>query len=192
MMNEQELIKRCIKGDGRALATFYDNYAPLLLGACLRYVTIRSDAEDLLQEAFIKILQNLPRFEYRGEGALLAWMKRIIVNLALNFLRKREKNLLINEQILSVEDEKSRFEEDDPGELTPEEIHRLIGELPVGYRTVLNLFVFEKYSHSEIAELLGCSESNSKSQLLRARALLKKNMMILISNKEYIPVYGKQ
>jgi len=91
-----------------------------------------------------------------------------------------------------VEDEKSRFEEDDPGELTPEEIHRLIGELPVGYRTVLNLFVFEKYSHSEIAELLGCSESNSKSQLLRARALLKKNMMILISNKEYIPVYGKQ
>ncbi len=191
MKNEQELIKRCIKGDGRALATFYDSYAPILLGACLRYVATRSDAEDILQEAFIKILHNLPRFEYRGEGALVAWMRRIIVNLALNFLRKKGKNLLIDEQILYHEAENRALEEEATGELTPDEIHQLISELPVGYRTVLNLFVFEKYSHSEIAELLGCSESNSKSQLLRARALLKKNMMILMSNKEYIPVYGK-
>lgn len=191
MKNEQELIKRCIKGDGRALATLYDRYAPLLLGAGLRYVTSRSDAEDILQEAFIKILQNLSRFEYRGEGSLVAWMKRIVVNLALNYLRNREKNLLINEQILPQEAEKQAKEEENPSGVTPEEIHRLIVDLPVGYRTVLNLYVFEKYSHREIAELLGCSESNSKSQLLRARALLKKNMMMLISNKEYLPVYGR-
>lgn len=190
MINEQEIIKGCIKGDGRALATFYDRYAPVLLGVCLRYIPSRPDAEDILHDAFIKILQNLNRFEYRGEGSTEGWMKRIVVNMALNHLRDREKNLLINEQLLpAVADEPA--EEENPTGITPEEIHRLIQELPAGYRTVLNLYVFEKYSHQEIAQMLNCTESNSKSQLLRARALLKKNIKTLKSNKEYLPVYGK-
>lgn len=191
MTKEQEMIRRCIRGDGQALAAFYDSYAPALMAACLRYVPSRPDAEDLLHDAFIKILQNLNRFEYRGEGSLVGWMKRIVVNLALNFLRDREKSLLINEQIVPSEVHESDSEGDYSFGITPAEIHQLIQELPVGYRTVLNLFVFEKYSHREIALLLKCSESNSKSQLLRARILLKKNMMMLKSNKEYLPVYGK-
>lgn len=191
MTHEQEMIRLCIRGDSQALASFYDRYAPALLAACLRYVPSRPDAEDLLHDAFIKILQNLNRFEYRGEGSLMGWMKRIVVNLTLNFLRDKEKSLLVNDQTLPAVPEESDATDGESYGVTPEEIHQLIQELPVGYRTVLNLFVFEKYSHKEIAVLLNCSESNSKSQLLRARTLLKKNMMMLKSNKEYLPVYGK-
>jgi len=192
MTEEQDLIKACLKGDSKALESFYDRYAPVLLSTCMRYVPVRVDAEDLLQEALIKIMSNLRNFDFRGKGSIEAWMKRIIVNLSLNFLRnKASKNIFIyveNEALLDLNDTKETdFEATD---LSLDEIHRLIGELPIGYRTVLNLYVFEKYSHLEIATMLGCSEGNSKSQLLRARALLKKQIKELRTQKEALPVYG--
>jgi RNA polymerase sigma factor (sigma-70 family) len=190
MTNEQDLLKNCLKGDSRALATFYDRYAPKLLGACMRYVSLQADAEDILQEAFIKILQNMNRFEYRGEGSLEGWMRKIVVNLSLNFLKKREKDFIYTDKELpAIADDSNSF--DPPTQLSPQDVMKLINELPVGYRTILNLYVFEKYSHREISEMLQCSESNSKSQLLRARALLKKNMMQRINEFEKIPSYGK-
>jgi RNA polymerase sigma-70 factor (ECF subfamily) len=190
MTNEQDLIKNCLKGNSRALAAFYDLYAPKLLGASMRYVSLQADAEDILQEAFIKILQNLNRFEYRGEGSLEGWMRKIVVNLSLNFIKKREKDFInTNIELPVVADESGTF--DPPTQIAPEEVLRLINELPIGYRTVLNLYVFEKYSHREISEMLQCSESNSKSQLLRARALLKKNLMQRMNELEKIPTYGK-
>lgn len=191
MTNEQEILKRCIKGDNRALTALYDRYAPKLLGVCLRYVPAKSDAEDILQDAFIKILKNLKRFEYRGEGSVEGWMRRIVVNSSLNFLRDREKNMVLVESMMPA-DVEAGDEDDVSPRVSPEEIIRLIQQLPAGYRTVLNLFVFEHYSHKEISVLLNCSESNSKSQLLRARMLLKKNMMQFIANKEFVPVYEKQ
>ena len=190
MTNDQDLIANCLKGDGRTLAAFYDRYAPKLLGVSMRYVSLQADAEDILQEAFIKIIQNLKRFEYRGEGSLEGWMRRIVVNLSLNFLRKREKDFLYTDKEMPViADESSDYEP--PARISPQEVLQLINELPVGYRTVLNLYVFEKYSHHEISEMLQCTESNSKSQLLRARALLKKKMTHRMNEIEKISTYGK-
>ncbi|MCE1168140.1 MAG: RNA polymerase sigma factor [Sphingobacteriia bacterium] len=192
MTEEQDLIKACLKGDSKALESFYDRYAPMLLGTCMRYIPVRVDAEDLLQEALIKIMSNLRGFDFRGKGSIEAWMKRIIVNLSLNFLRnKTTKNIFVyvgEESLLDLNE--TRETELDTTDLSIEEIYQLIGALPVGYRTILNLYVFEKYSHQEIATMLGCTEGNSKSQLLRARALLKKQIKELRTQKEALPVYG--
>ncbi len=191
MTQEQEMIRRCIRGENKALAELYDRHAPLLMGVCMRYLSSRPDAEDVLQEVFIRILQNLHRFEYRGDGSLSGWMRRIAVNLSLNFLRNKKKMLLI----FDPDDPPSVAEESNQDwiahEIPQDQLTHLINSLPAGYRTVLNLYVFENYSHREIAQALGCTESNSRSQLLRARALLKKNMMDYLLNDSNMPAYGR-
>ena len=185
---EEDLIKKAIARDVNAIRTLYDCHAPKLLSLCYRYLGNREDAEDILHDGFIKIIQKIHTFRIRTDGGLEAWMKRIMVNTALNSLRSRlkEKNLLDIDPILdkiNVHDEESYNPEEIYLQVDREKIMQLICELPAGYRTVFNLYVFEQYGHREIAAFLGCSENTSKSQLSKARALLRKKMDQLVNVK---------
>ncbi len=178
---DETQIKKAISGDPGAIEALYDTYAPKLLSICFRYCGNREDAEDILHDGFMKIIQNIQTFKVRTNGTLEAWMKRIMVNASLNFLRSRNKhhNIVDIDKVI----DKIEFQQED--EINDEEqyltidqgqIMSLICELPTGYRTVFNMYVFEQYGHKEIADLIGCSENTSKSQLSKARALLRKKL----------------
>ncbi len=159
----------------------YELYAPGFLGICLRYCANVKDAEDVLHDGFIKIMKNLDTFKPRSNGSFEGWMKRIIVNTALNFIRNHhlEKKFLDinsfgNEFTITEEKQEEDWFEELAGKINPEKVMDMIHELPVGYRTVFNLYVFESFTHKEIAKTLNCSENTSKSQLSKARAILRK------------------
>lgn len=137
---------------------------------CTRYIVSSDDAKDVLQEAFIRIFNNLQRFEYRGDGTLRSWMTRIVVNEALKTLRRMPANEDTPIDNIDIADDT----ETDIRGISPADLHDMIRQLPQGYRTVLNLYVFEEKSHKEIAEMLGISEQTSASQYHRAKRLLKK------------------
>jgi RNA polymerase sigma-70 factor, ECF subfamily len=177
MKEDEAIIKDILRNREKALEELYDRYAPSLLSLCYRYAGNMQDAEDILHDGFIKIIKNLPDFKPRPDGSLEAWMKRIMINAALNFLRDhaKERKLLDLDALherLNVHEENVDF---DLAHLpvTQDQILKLIGELPAGYRTVFNLYVFEDYSHKEICRQLNCTESTSKSQLSKARAVLR-------------------
>lgn len=164
----------------RAMSQFYQMYVEELSSVCYRYVPYEEDAKDVLQNSFVKIFTSLPTIEYRSEEALRGWMKRVVANEALSFLRKRKKLLFVEshgEETLMDDDEPQ------PERISPEELHQLISELPDGYRTVVNLYVFEGYSHKQIAELLGITESTSGSQFYYAKRLLAKRIKELTNGK---------
>jgi RNA polymerase sigma-70 factor (ECF subfamily) len=169
----------------------YVKYSPALLSVCLRYCGNLADAEDVLHDGFIKIIRSLPKFKHRSNGTVGSWMKRIMVNTALNYIRdhSKEKKFLdidpISEHIKIAEPEEPWFDEL-VGKVNPDKVMEMICELPPGYRTVFNLYVFEFYSHRKIAGLLGCSENTSKSQLSKARGLLRKRLD-LFYNKQSEP-----
>jgi RNA polymerase sigma-70 factor (ECF subfamily) len=182
---DSELINRAIRREKGAIETLYDTHAPRLLHVSFRYCGNREDAEDVLHDGFIKIIQHIDRFRIRESGTLEAWMKRIIVNTALNFVRDRLrdlKNIIPDpnfEQINSTQEDAEDFFE--PFNMLDKSvILQMICELPVGYRTVFNLYVFEEYGHKEIAATLGISENTSKSQLSKARAMLRKKITQVI------------
>ncbi len=192
---EEALIKKAIARDISAIEALYDQYAPTLLSVCFRYCGNRDDAEDILHDGFIKIIQNIHTFRIRSGATLEAWMRRIMVNTALNFLRTRskEKNFVDINPILDtidIHDEEVSDPEEIYLQVDREKILELICDLPAGYRTVFNLYVFEQYGHKEIAELLGCSENTSKSQLSKARGLLRKKINKLVNIKT-TPAYEK-
>jgi len=192
---DEALIKKAIARDVTAIGTLYDSCAPTLLSLCFRYSGNRDDAEDILHDGFMKIIQKIHTFKMRADGSLEAWMKRIMVNTALNFLRDRskEKNFLdidLVQDKIDFHDEAVADPEEVYLKISRQQILELICELPAGYRTVFNLFVFEQYGHKEIAGLLGCSENTSKSQLSKARGLLRKKMDQLV-NKKTSPTYEK-
>jgi RNA polymerase sigma-70 factor (ECF subfamily) len=172
------LIKDVLQNHSGAVEELYDRFAPSLLSLCFRYTGNLQDAEDILHEGFIKIIKSIPGFQPRQNGSLEAWMKRIMINTALNFLRDhaKERKLLdingIAEKYIPPEEEYFDF---DLAHLpiSQDQIMQMIGELPAGYRTVFNLYVFEEYSHKEICEMLNCTESTSKSQLSKARTVLR-------------------
>jgi len=181
MFSESALLREVKKKNRQALEQLHDRYAPVLLGLSLRYCGNLADAEDVLQDSFIKILAGIDSFTERPDSSFEGWMKRITVNTALNFLRDRSK---INKWVeLDPSQEQLSFQEEEEvslagfaGLLEKNEILQMICDLPYGYRTVFNMYVFEEYSHKEIAELLNCSESTSKSQLFKARAILRKKV----------------
>lgn len=141
------------------------------------------DAEDVLQEALVKVFSGIGKFEWVNEAMFRAWLKRIVVNAALNHIREMTKVTFI-----SIEDNLSLPSSDDEADispvenLNPEELLLHIQALPEGYRVVFNLYVFEKFSHKDIAEQLGISENTSKTQLLKARRLLKKRVFEKLNN----------
>ncbi|MBS9523900.1 sigma-70 family RNA polymerase sigma factor [Litoribacter ruber] len=168
---EADIIKGCLRGDRKAQRVLYDAYSGKFLAIAIRYVKDRDLAEDIMIEGFMKIFDKLAQFE--GKGSFEGWMKRIIVTNALLTLRN-QRNLL-----MEVNQESESVANLTPYEFTDMEtadLLAMIGELSVGYRTVFNLYAIEGYSHPEIADLLGISENTSKSQLSRARAILKQKL----------------
>ena len=146
-----------------------------MLAICLRYAGDRATAEDLLHDSFLKIFGVIGRFEWRGEGSLRAWIERVTVNVALEYLRSRKRLGFT----LSTERLPDRAEEpsaDEVERIPREVLARLVAELPDGYRTVFNLYCIEELSHKEIAARLGISERTSSSQLFRARAMLARRI----------------
>ena len=172
-INEVELIKRVSKGDSQAMRSIYDTYVGYLMGVCTRYVPERDDAKDILQDSFVKIFSNIKGFDNRGEGALKAWMTRIVINESLGFLRSQKRFIPLEDDTSLADDTEEEAEVDN---VPIEVIHRMIEELPIGYRTVFNLFVLEQKSHKEIAQMLGIAADSSASQLSRAKKILAKKI----------------
>lgn len=172
MYSEEELIQRCLKNNAKAQEDFYRRFAPKMYGVCLRFAKSQMEADDFLQEGFIKVFTNLKSF--RNEGSLEGWIRRTIVNTAINLIKKNskhQKDTEIEKADFEVHHEAGAFDN-----LCVEELLKLISQLPTGYRMVFNLNVIEGYTHREISELLGISENTSKSQLSRARVTLQKNI----------------
>ena len=170
-MEEQELAGRCRQGDNLARKELYERYAGRMLSVCLRYTGDRETAEDLMHDGFLKLFNSFDKFTWRGDGSLRAWMERVMVNTALQYLRKND---VINqsEALDSIPD---TYEEPDAStvETIPQKVlMQFISELPAGYRTVFNLYIFEEKSHKEISRMLGINEKSSASQLTRAKAVL--------------------
>ena len=175
----ENLVERIRQKDQRAMSQLYQMYIRELSSVCYRYVPSEADAKDVLQNSFVKIFASIPTLDYRGEKAFRTWMRKVVVNEALHFLKERRKlrsalGMRIDEPDLEVISDTipSELEAIDTEQLTPEELHHLVGKLPDGCRTVVNLYVFEGYSHRQIAELLNVSENTSASQLYYARQLL--------------------
>ncbi len=169
-MTEQQLIERCKKQDAKAMKALYELYADRMMGICYRYVTDRDVARDLLHDGFITVFTKIN--DFRNEGSFEGWMRRVFVNTALGYIRKNhgkfqdepvEEMYALNNADASVIDE-----------LAAENILNAIARLPAGYRTVLNMYAVEGYSHKEIAETLGISENTSRTQYMRAKQHLVK------------------
>jgi RNA polymerase sigma factor (sigma-70 family) len=170
---EKELINRCLNGDKSAQSLLYHRYASKMLGVCYRYMQTVYEAEDVLQEGFIKVFRSLETF--RNYGALEGWIRRIMVNAALDYLRKNKK-LRTETDIDNIEDEP--YTDDTYRNFDTEELIRKIKALPEGYRVIFNLYAIEGYTHKEIAEKTGITESTSRSQYSRAKAILKKQLKV--------------
>jgi len=166
-MTEKELIKQCKRGKPRAQRELYKRFAPVLLGVIRRYIREADDAEDVFVKAMYKILTKIS--DFRSEGSFEGWMKRISVNEALMFLRKRKSMAMTRE----IGDLQISDPQDIEAQIHADEIIELLDELPPGYRTVFNMYVIEGYKHREIAEELGISINTSKSQLILARKRLQ-------------------
>lgn len=168
-MDEKTLIKACLNGDYRAQKKLYQLYAPQMMGVCMRYSSCVADAEDILQDGFIKVYHHLHSFT--GQGALGGWMRRIMINVALQRYRENK-----NVQFLRVEDSDLHLQEiseDVLSRMAADELMAKLQQLPIGFRTVFNLYAIEGYKHSEIATQLGISEGTSKSQYSRSKAMLR-------------------
>jgi RNA polymerase sigma factor (sigma-70 family) len=177
-ISESDLIKGSIAGDRRMQEELYRRFAPKMYAVCLRYANNTDDAQDLLQEGFIKVYKNLHRF--RAEGSFEGWVRRVFVNTSIEHFRKKSA------QLSSVsEKEENTIEDADItalDSLAEKDIINIVQELSPGYRTVFNLYVVEGYAHKEIGELLGISEGTSKSQLARAKAILQKKVTQYLSD----------
>ena len=180
--DEQRLAEQIRNGDNGAMREFCSLYVPHLKAVCTRYVTDSEDASDVLQETLISIVTHISDFHYLGQGSLKAWATRIAVNESLNYIRRnRRQELTLQEQYI---DDIAEEEEDPPIEdIPPEVIQQMVRQLPTGYRTVFNLYVFEDKSHQEIAQLLGTSVKTSISQLHKAKNLLSQMIQTYHDNK---------
>ncbi len=168
---EAQLVKALRQADPKAQRQLYEKYASRMLGICMRYAPDHMVAEDILVEGFMKVFDKIGQF--KSEGSFEGWMRRIMVNESLGYLRKRKQ---IPETADMTEAERVSDNALADQALEAEEMMQMIATLPVGYRTVFNLYAIEGFSHAEIAEKLGITESTSKSQLHRARALLQQRV----------------
>ena len=178
METERELLDALRKGERAAMRRLYDRYSKYAMAIGLRYIPNRDEMRDVLQDCFVKIITNIDHFDYRGEGSLKSWVSRIVANRAIDHIREHERQPFAEEMPDDVIDP-----EPDVGEVPPEVLDEMIGQLPTNYRVVLNLFVFEQLSHREISQQLGISERNSTTLFFRAKKLLQK-MIIEYKNKQ--------
>ena len=181
--DEQRLAEQIRRGDNTEMRVFCSLYVPHLKAVCARYIVNQEDVRDVLQEILISIITHISDFRYRGTGSLQAWSTRIAVNESLNFIRKNRHH----ELALLKQDTDDIVEEEDPPieDIPPEVIQQMVQQLPTGYRTVFNLYVFEDKSHQEIAQLLGISVNTSTSQLHKAKNLLAQMIQTFHDNKQH-------
>ncbi len=172
-MTEEYIIAGCLQNDTAAQRELFNRYSPKMLAVCYRYAHNREDAEDMLQEGFIKVFTQIHTFQ--NKGAFEGWIRRIVVHNCINFLKKFKKfndNVdLANASFLAVKEETL------PSIMQAKQVSECIRLLPLGYKTVLNLYAIEGYSHREIANMLDIEESTSRSQYTRAKAMLE-NILI--------------
>jgi len=183
--DEQQLITGCKEGKSWAQKAIYDRYAAAMMSVCVRYVTDRETARDLLQEGFIKLFTKIDSFT--GAGAFGGWVRRIFVTTSLEYLRQNDAL----KQSASIEEYGNYIENDDVTvlqKISADDLMACVAQLSDGYRTVFNLYAIEGYSHAEIAEMLGISEATSRSQFMRARKILQKNVLSL-HGTEYAEQY---
>lgn len=176
-MDEQELARRCARGDNTARRELYETYGSRLLALCRRYAVDAAEAEDLMQDAFVKIFRIIGRFRWMHPGSLYSWMARVTLNQAFDSARKRKRLAL---QLGNVEELAGELPEEPGYEETlsvPSEVlQEMISALPEGYRTVFTLYCIDELPHKEIAALLGIREKSSSASLARARASLAKSI----------------
>ena len=179
---EQRLAKRLQDGEKTAAREFYALYANRLAGVCSRYITDEEDLKDVFQDAFVHIISHIQDFQYRGAGSLQVWATKVVVSRSLKFLQTKNRLKLVPLDLDRVD----VAEDDEPpiSDIPPDIVHQLVSRLPTGYRTVLNLYVFEGHSHQGIARLLGITVNASTSQLHRAKRLLSRMIQQYNDNKE--------
>ncbi|MGZ8538907.1 MAG: RNA polymerase sigma factor [Flavisolibacter sp.] len=182
IISESDLIEGCLRGERKMQHELYQRYAPKMYGVCLRYAGNAEEAEDILQEGFIKVFNKMS--SYRGDGSFEGWIRRVFVNTAIEHFRKKtylqpitetEENT-IEGKYLSVLDH-----------LAEKDIIQLVQQLSPGYRTVFNMYVVEGYTHRQIAEILEISEGTSKSQLSRAKIILQGLVKTFIEKRKQVP-----
>ncbi|MCL2097472.1 MAG: RNA polymerase sigma factor [Bacteroidales bacterium] len=175
-MNEEELIAGCVRGNSAAQRQLYEKYAPKMMGVCLRYAGNRETARDLLHDGFIRLFYKINT--YKGDGSFEGWMRRLFINTALEYLRKKD--------ILDKYSEYSMIEQSADysvlERLSMNDLVAHIAAMPAGFRMVFNLYAVEGYSHFEIAKMLNISESTSRSQYTRARNYLRKTVEENVKN----------
>ena len=168
-MTEEQMLAGTIKNNASAQEALYNRFSPRMLGVCYRFAKNREDAEDMLQEGFIKVFTQL--HQYRNEGALEGWIRRIMVHTCINILKKNKK---FADSVDIIHANSIHVREDIiPSIMQAKQVVECIRLLPLGYRTVLNLYAIEGFSHREIGQLLDIEESTSRSQYTRAKAMLE-------------------
>jgi len=186
-MTEEAILQGCLKNNAAAQKALYEKYSAKMLVVCYRYAHSREDAEDMLQDGFIKVFSQIHTFE--GRGALEGWIRRIIVHTCINSLKKNKR---FNESVDIIHANSIQVREESiPSIIQAKEVVECIRILPIGYRTVLNLYAVEGFSHREIASMLDIEESTSRSQYTRAKAMLEDILIrknILFRPKEQVLV----
>ena len=177
-MDEKKLIQSCIKEDKAAQRALYEQFSPKMYYICLRYARHEMEAQDMLQDGFVKVFDHIGKFKF--EGSSEGWVRRIMVNTALNYCRKRS----FKEEVIGLEDYQDQVVSSKAiSKLSEQELLQLIQQLPDGYRMVFNLYVIEGYSHKEIGDKLGISESTSRSQLAKSRKWMQNEVTKLKMSK---------
>ena len=169
-MDGDQLIRLCQNDDPKAQELLYERFAVKMFRTCYRYLKNEQDAEDVMINGFVKVYKNIKNFENRHKYSLEAWIRRIMVNESLMLLRKNNQFTFVNE-FPDVKDSDKSLPD---SKIRAEDLYTLIRNLPPGYRTVFNLYIIEGYNHKEIAEKLSISENTSKSQLSKAKAMLRR------------------
>lgn len=169
---EIQIIAAAAKGDVAAMKSVYDRHIGYLTAVCARYITDNEDVRDILQDSLVKILSSMKNFDYRGSGSLRAWMTRIVVNESLKHLRKNKIYGAMEADIRDIPCTETEVGDPETGDIPASELQKMIRSLPDKYRTVFNLYIFQEYSHGEIAKMLNISEGTSASCLHRAKKML--------------------
>lgn len=186
-MSDQQIVEGCAKHERKAQQMLYDKYSRFLLGICLRYASDKAEAEDILQDSFLKIFLNINDFS--GTGSFIGWLRKVAVNTAITHYHKNLKYRyhVEIEEYVSTETGVLSFEEDF---FTSDELHKVLNELPAGYKMVFNLYAVEGYKHKEIAEILKIDTNTSKSQYSRAKAVIRDKLEKLGKLKNHYPENG--
>ncbi len=175
-LDEIQLAKACIEGNERAQAQLYQIFGKQMMAVCIRYARDRDEAQDLFQDGFVKVFRKIDLYD--GTGPLGAWIRRTMVNNALDQIRKNKReakqvDAFKDEYLFNHEDQINPFQEDDNPIPDREKLMDLVAKMPHGYRTVFNMYAVEEYSHKEIADALGITESTSKTQYRKAKAYMR-------------------